>query len=245
MAARAAPAAEHSSLCCADHVEAPGDAVTALNLVRDGSLFVLRMRGEGLVDLELLSALGHALDEVEASEGPACWILRGEDTRFSAGFAPKALAGEDAGQTVSGAIRLLARLLAFPVPSAAAVNGHAFGIGAMLALACDFQVMREDRGWWCLPEIDLGLPLAPGMTALLQQKLEPRSLTAALLGGRRFGGAEAAACGLVDEAAPEAQLEARCRARIEPLAGKRRGTYAALKRGLYRHTLEVIAREHG
>ena len=53
-------------------------------------------------------------------------------------------------------LRLLTRLLTFPVPTVAAVNGHAFGIGAMLALAHDRRVMRADRGWFCLPEIDLG-----------------------------------------------------------------------------------------
>ena len=41
---------------------------------------------------------------------------------------------------------LLARVLTLPIPTAAAVVGHAFGAGAMLALAHDFRVMRGDRG---------------------------------------------------------------------------------------------------
>ena len=38
----------------------------------------------------------------------------------------------------------------------------------MLALAHDFHVMRSDRGFFCLPEIDLRLPLHPGMTETLR-----------------------------------------------------------------------------
>lgn len=50
---------------------------------------------------------------------------------------------------------------------------HAFAAGAKLALAHDFRVMRADRGFCCLPEVDINLPLAPGMTALIKSKLTP------------------------------------------------------------------------
>ena len=66
------------------------------------------------------------------------------------------------GRTLGGA----GRLLTFPVPTVAAINGHAFGVGAMLALAHDRRAMREDRGWFCLPEIDLGMQFSPFMLAL-------------------------------------------------------------------------------
>ena len=48
--------------------------------------------------------------------------------------------------------RLFARVLAFPRITVAAINGHAFAGGGMLALAHDFRVMRSDRGYFCLPE---------------------------------------------------------------------------------------------
>lgn len=38
----------------------------------------------------------------------------------------------------------------------------------MFAFAHDFRIMRSDRGYLCLPEIDLGMPLTPGMTAVIQ-----------------------------------------------------------------------------
>ena len=39
----------------------------------------------------------------------------------------------------------------------AVLLGHAFGGGAFLALACDFRVMRPDKGWLNWPETALGM----------------------------------------------------------------------------------------
>src|SRR6201999_2859548 len=96
-----------------------------------------------------------------------------------------------------------ARFLTLPVPTAAAVVGHAFGAGAMLVLAHDFRVMRADRGYFCFPEVDIRIPFSPGMAALIQAKLTPQTAVSAMTTGRRFGGADAAAVGIVDAAADE------------------------------------------
>lgn len=71
--------------------------------------------------------------------------------------------------------RLLARVLTLSVPTAAAMVGHAFGAGAMLAIAHDFRAMRDDRGYFCFPEVDIRIPFNPGMAALIQSKLTPRA----------------------------------------------------------------------
>jgi enoyl-CoA hydratase/carnithine racemase len=201
--------------------------------------FVLRMGGTGLFNLQFLEEFGAALDRVEATSGPACIVVTGEDRSFSAGFDLGALTTES-GELVSGGIALLGRMLAIGIPSAAAMNGHAFGIGAMLALACDFRVMREDRGYFCLPEIDLEMSLAPPMMALLQAKLQPDVLSDALLSGRRIGGLEAAELAIVDACWPAQELLAQAVGCVEPLSDKDRATYAALKRGLYRQPLGLV-----
>ena len=98
---------------------------------------------------------------------------------------------------------LFARVLALPVPTAAAVVGHAFGAGAMLAMSHDFRVMRTDRGFFCLPESDIRIPFTPGMTALLQAKFTPQTAVASMTTGRRFGGADALRFGIVDAVTAE------------------------------------------
>jgi len=61
------------------------------------------------------------------------------------------------------------RILTFPMITIAAINGHAFAGGAFLAFSHDFRFMRSDRGWICLPEIDLGMPLGSVFTALTRR----------------------------------------------------------------------------
>jgi enoyl-CoA hydratase/carnithine racemase len=106
------------------------------------------------------SALHAALDTVDAVEGPAALVTTGEGKFFSNGLDLDWLMG--GGEGTEGFIdevhRLLGRVLGFGAATVAAVNGHAFAGGGMLAVAHDYVVMREDRGFWCLPEVDLGLP---------------------------------------------------------------------------------------
>jgi enoyl-CoA hydratase/carnithine racemase len=111
----------------------------------------------------------------------------------------------------------------------------------MFALTHDFRVMRADRGFFCLPEIDLHMPLAPGMNALIAAKLGARVATDLLLSGRRVGGEEAVRLGIVDEAVAADAVLARAIARAEPLATKERDTYGALKRGLYAAAIDLLA----
>jgi enoyl-CoA hydratase/carnithine racemase len=128
---------------------------------------------------------------------------------------------------------LLARVLTLPVPTAAAVVGHAFGAGAMLALAHDFRVMRADRGYFCFPEVDIHIPFTDGMAALIQAKLTPQAAVASMTTGRRFGGDDAARHGLVDATAPEGAVTAAAVDLIRPLDGKDPGTLGAIKQTMF------------
>jgi enoyl-CoA hydratase/carnithine racemase len=124
---------------------------------------------------------------------------------------------------------MLARILTLPVPTAAAVVGHAFGAGAMLALAHDFRVMRADRGYFCFPEVDIRIPFTPGMAALIQAKLTPQAAVASMTTGRRFGADDAASLGIVDAVAAEGAVTAAAVDILRPLNGKDAGTLGAIK----------------
>ncbi|BCQ10280.1 enoyl-CoA hydratase [Mycobacterium heckeshornense] len=135
---------------------------------------------------------------------------------------------------------LLARMLALPVPTAAALPGHAFGAGAMLALAHDFRVMRADLGFFCFPEVDIRIPFTPGMAALIQAKLTPQAAVASMTTGRRFGGRDAEAIGIVDATAPEGAVAAAAVDMLKPLDGKDRGTLGAIKNTMFAQVVATL-----
>ena len=76
----------------------------------------------------------------------------------------------------------------------------------MLAVAHDFVVMREDRGYWCLPEVDLGLPLTAAMHAVVDGQAAAVSAHEAMMTGRRYTAPEALEAGIVHRTASEADV---------------------------------------
>jgi enoyl-CoA hydratase/carnithine racemase len=218
-----------------------------VELDRDGEIFVLRMRdGENRFNQPFLDELAAALDEVEASQGPAALVTTGEGKFYSNGLDLAWAAGKPPAEirkALAGVHTLFARVLSFPMITVAAINGHAFAAGAMFALAHDFRVMRADRGYVCFPEIDLGtgLPLTPGMHALIDARVTAAVAHEAIVTGRRYTAPEAKERGFVQSIAPEAEVLPRAIELARTLAGKDRKTMAALKRGLFAHALDVLA----
>jgi enoyl-CoA hydratase/carnithine racemase len=135
---------------------------------------------------------------------------------------------------------LFARVLSLPVPTIAAVSGHAFGAGSMFAMAHDWRVMRTGRGYFCFPEVDINIPFTPGMAALIQAKLTPQAATASMTTGFRYDADAAVAAGIVDGSADEAELLATAIARVQPLAGKDPTTLGAIKATMYAAVLTSL-----
>jgi enoyl-CoA hydratase/carnithine racemase len=215
-----------------------------VELEREGDVFVLtmvdddnRFHGESVAEWHA------ALDEVEAAEGPAALVTTGNGKFFSNGFALERLIEEGTlGAVIPDALRLFARFLRLPMWSVAAINGHAFAAGAMLAMAHDARVMRADRGYWCLPEADMGVPLAPGMTAIIKEKLPIATAHAAVVTAQRWGGQDAVAAGIVDEAVPEDEVLARAVELAAARAGTNREATTALRASLYDDLIAILER---
>lgn len=102
-----------------------------------------------------------------------------------------------------------------------------------MALAHDFRVMREDRGFVCLPEVDIEIPFTNGMNALVTSKLSPRAALTAMTTGRRYTGPEAVAAGLVEATGEQDGLRQSAEEMVADLAGKDRATLGAIKSRLF------------
>lgn len=217
--------------------------MATMHLERQGPVAVLHLTdGENRFTPTFLEGAHAALDEVEALEDPVALVTAGEGKFFSNGLDLETLtAGGDAMiEYLADCHALLARVLGFPVPTVAAVNGHAFAGGGMLALCHDQRVMRSDRGFFCLPEIDLGLPFSLGMHGLITSTLPPTTAREAMLTGRRYGGSEALTAGIVDAAVAEDQVLPAAVERAAAQAGKPRATLSAIKEQLFADALAAL-----
>ncbi|OBK16489.1 enoyl-CoA hydratase-related protein [Mycobacterium asiaticum] len=206
-----------------------------INLTYDDKIAVLDLGDdENRFSPEFLDAINARIDEVEASDAHGLVTTAGGKFYTNGLDLDWLGAHSDQLQSYVGRVQnLLARMLTLPIPTAAAVVGHAFGAGGMLALAHDFRVMRADRGFFCFPEVDIRIPFTPGMAALIQAKLSPHAAVASMTTGRRFGGADAAGIGIVDATAGEGAVTAAAVELLSPLGGKDRGTLGAIKTTMF------------
>ncbi|GAB4261286.1 MAG: enoyl-CoA hydratase/isomerase family protein [Deferrisomatales bacterium] len=202
---------------------------------RHGGVAVLTMTRPKVNALSgaMVRAISEGLSEVcgDASVG-AVVLASGMERAFSAGFDLKEL-DELASEPFEGFIESFAALYrqiaTAPVPVVAAVGGHALAGGAILALACDRRVFAEGQWGFGLTEVDLGVPLPPGVVHLIRTVGGERVALEACVFGRRYTPAEARQVGLADRlVAPEALPEA-AGAEAAELAAKPRGALAAIR----------------
>lgn len=216
-----------------------------IHLERNGHVFVLRLdHGENRFSPDVVKAFDEALDEVDGTEGPKALVTTGTDKFYSNGLDLEYMMGEGqerAQEYLSSVLAILGRVLIFPAPTVSAVNGHAFGAGAQLAVAHDVRLMREDRGFFCMPEIDMRFSLHPGMTELLQARLPKRTTHEVIVTGTRYGGALAAERQIVDEALSADALLPTAIERAEALSAKAHPVMAQLKAGLYARVMNALA----
>jgi enoyl-CoA hydratase/carnithine racemase len=218
-------------------------------LHREGDIFFLTMTsGENRFNPEFIKLLHNLLDRVLSSPaGPAALVITSTGKFFSNGLDLDWMQRNQDRVTdfISLYQKLLARLLVFPIPTVAAINGHWFAGGMMFALSCDFRIVRSDRGFACMPEIDLHMPLSSGMLALLQAKItDHRTLRDAILLGKRYGGEESAQLGLVDRAVSESEVLPQSTALAQQIAPKAsdRKTYGSIKKAMYFKAVEELER---
>jgi enoyl-CoA hydratase/carnithine racemase len=215
-----------------------------LDVTREGDVVVAVWRdGENRLNTDSIGELEQLCDRIEREDGACALVLSGEGKFFSNGLDLDRFAGDPGAlaETIARFHPLLGRLFVLPCYTVAAINGHAFAGGAMLSCAFDHRVMREDRGYWCLNEAQIGLPLTRQMTAAVLGRLPRRAALEAMLTARRFSGPDALVWGIVDEVAPEDTVLESAIAHATAAAALHRAVVTTHKR----HALLDVARACG
>jgi enoyl-CoA hydratase len=184
----------------------PLESTPILDVALDGPILHLtlsRPAALNAVTPELNRHLIHALEQAADSDARAI-VLSGAGRAFCAGGDHNTLnawSGENAagfgGEDRADVARLIRAFISLEKPIIAAVRGVAIGMGAMIALHCDYIVIAEDAK---IGDRHVSLGLVPGdEAAIWTALLGPRLAKEMLFTGRLLTGTEAAAMGLVNK----------------------------------------------
>jgi cyclohexa-1,5-dienecarbonyl-CoA hydratase len=183
-----------------------------------------------VLHMPMLRQLAAALEELATNENVRVLVLRAGGKLFSAGVDVADHTTDKVGEMIPLFNQVCHSLAAFPVPTIAAVHGHALGGGCELVICCDLAVMAEEAKIG-QPEIQLAM-LAPIAILRLPQLTGYRATADILFSGRNLSAAEAVAMGLVNTAVPAAGIERWTQEKAAILAGMSRAALVLLKQAL-------------
>ena len=196
-----------------------------LMLERTGAVATLTLNRPGArnaLDMTMRQEVLAALDEVEADAGSRVLVLTGAGEHFCAGGDVKSMrerrqTAAEGRHRVQLLNKMVLRLVDFPRPTIAMVDGYAVGAGTNLALCCDL-VVASDRAKFGELFNKIGLAPDGGGTWLLPRLVGLARAKELIFTGDVFDAAEAARLGLVNRVVPAAELRAVTRALAEKIA---------------------------
>ncbi|WP_419812821.1 enoyl-CoA hydratase/isomerase family protein [Bacterioplanoides sp.] len=163
-----------------------------ITLEKNGTVAVISMNtDENRHNLEFITAFNNCLDTVEQDQKITAVILTSSaEKNWSLGVdltwvSQPTTTVPQIVEFMNGMGAIFKRMLTFPVPLIAAMNGHVFGNGSVLACACDFRLMKSDRGYFCFPEVDVMVPFLPSMIPLIHQAMSPQFFNRLAMTGQR------------------------------------------------------------
>jgi Delta3-Delta2-enoyl-CoA isomerase len=206
-------------------------------------------RGENRFHPDFVAEMMATLDALEADDGIGALVVTGGEPKFFCNGLDLEWLMAHAGDlsAVAGYLgtinAMFRRWTLFPKPTVAALNGHTFAAGLFMAAHMDFRFMREDRGWICLPEVDINIPLLPGMIAICEAVMPPQGFRRLYYTGERFGGPQAVEMGFADGVFAADELLPACIEFAAGLARKKTRTYGEMKRRLRADVARILDEE--
>lgn len=181
-----------------------------MKIEKNNDVFVLTMdEGENRWNTTFTRSFDEVLNEIEDSTGPAALVTASDNKKFFSNGLDLDWVGADDPKHPGGdravfgdeIMKLFARMITFPMPTVCAVNGHCFGAGFMIALCHDERIMRQDRGFLCANEVEIGMTIPEPELALFRHKLPAPAFHQTVQLARRWTGPDALAAGVVQQTA--------------------------------------------
>ena len=224
-----------------------------LSLRNEGKVAIISMdNGKNANNLEFAQELLSLLKEVEVEKTNKALILTSSDEKnWSQGIDVMWLMSsvqggkrDDVKAFLSTMDEIYTLMMQYPMPIIAAMNGHTFGNGIVIAAACDFRFMRSDRGFVCFPEVDMNIPFVPGLIDVILKAIPKHKFNEMILTGRKMSAEEMADANFIDktfdsvEALNEGALD------FAKTFNKSRAIFAEHKRRLHKPVLDALAEKN-
>ena len=206
-----------------------------ISSVRDGRVLIATLSHgtANAINNELLQELRGLVRDVSGETSLRALVLASHSSRFfSTGFDVGEVFrydGKQMRQFFGTFIDVYEGIQAMPKGVVAAVTGHAYAGGAILALACDWQIMTDMPCGFALNEVDVGVNLPPGITRMVVNRIGTGYARQLLLSGDPVSPLEALRIGLVHELAPSSEVLSRAVSRAQQFASKPPSAFAAIK----------------
>ena len=198
-----------------------------IKLEKKDSIYFLTMdAGENRWNTTFVREIASALDKIDDDEGQGALITSSTNPKFFSNgldldwMQAPADHPEGGDREVFGEefMYLMGRMITLPVPTICAINGHAFGAGFMLALSHDVRIMREDRGFLCANEIQLGLKIPRPELAIFRHKIPANSFFETVQLSKRWTGPAALEAGIIQSISTIDNLAENTKLKAEELA---------------------------
>jgi 4-carboxy-3-alkylbut-2-enoyl-[acp] decarboxylase len=199
--------------------EPAGEGIVSLHVSTDDAPYI---------EADFADRLAAAVASVKDDPSVRVVLLEGGSRYFCAGASRESLLRPDADRAVPQYAAELPRLLLdIPVPTVAAMSGHAIGGGFALGLLCDMPLLAEES-LYGMNFMALGFSPGMGSTVLLEDALGPRLARELLFTGRLVKGRALAAAGF-PAVAPRADVRDRALGLAREVAAAPRPALVALK----------------
>lgn len=224
-----------------------------MSLRNEGKVAIISMdNGRNANNLEFALQLLDLLKQVEEEKSNRALILASSDEKnWSQGIDVMWLMGsiqsgkkDDVKAFLSTMDEVYTLMMQYPMPIIAAMNGHTFGNGIVIAAACDFRFMRSDRGYICFPEVDMNIPFVPGLLDVILKAMPQYKFNDMMLTGRKLGALELAEANFIDRTFDSLESLNEGALIFAQSFSKSRAIFAEHKRRLHKPVLDALAEKN-